>query len=695
MQPSRRTFVRTVRGGLTPVGAVALLSALLLAVPPARANGPVPAAEQATAPSSDVPAVASPETPAAIDLAAPGTLEVIPIEEIEPGLTGYGYTVFSGREPERFEAEVVGVMRNAAPGTSYILARLSGRGLEKTGVAGGMSGSPVWIDGRLAGAVSFGWPFAHEAIAGITPIEDMREIAVAAAGPASAAPAAAASSPPSPPVGLERLAAADLPHDLLERELARLRPTAGAGAAGAVPGIQWSTLGFGAESEALLRRGLGTVAPAGEAASSQPADPPLVRGGAVAAVLVDGDLRLAATGTVTDILGDRVLAFGHPFLGLGPVSLPMASAEVVTVLSNAYSSFKISNLGPVVGAFREDRQAGILGRLGETAPTIPLTLRVAGGAETPPREFRMRLAEVPQMTPVLLAISTLAGLDAATRAGGSQGLDLAARFRLAGHPDLEVRQSFDGDGAGLSSAIYLLSFAGYLLQNELAEVDIEAIEIDLVQSPRPRVASLVGVNAERTVVRPGDPVRLNLDFTAWRGDTFRRTVEVRVPEDAPSGAYHLFVGDGPSVDAARLSIERAAPVNIRQALELMRSFHSRSDLLVMGVAPGSGLTVAGEVMPNLPGSVRSIWSAASSGSAVPLRLAVVQQDVEPMGVPVEGLVRVDLRVERREPLTRETADSGPAEDGEEPGVENAEEEKGGDASEASAAPAATPPPEAG
>lgn len=658
-------------------GAAALALAFLLDVPAARAE---PASPPPEAPS----ATALP----AIDLAAPGTLDVIPVDEIVPGLTGYGYSVFSGSEPERFEAVVVGVMRNATPGTSYILARLSGQGLEKTGVAAGMSGSPVWIDGRLAGAVSFGWPFAHEAIAGITPIEDMRQIAAAGGGVGSATPA----GPSAPPVPLARLAAADLPADLLDRELARLRPTA---VAGAVPGIQWSVVGFGAASEAVVRRGLGSVAPAGEAASQVPADPPLVRGGAVAAVLVDGDLRLAATGTVTDILGDRVLAFGHPFLGLGPISLPMASAEVVTVLSNAYSSFKISNLGPVVGAFREDRQAGIVGRLGETAPTIPLTLRIAGGAAgAPAREFRMRLAKLPQMTPVLLAISTLAGLDSATRAGGSQGLDLAARFRLAGHPDLEVRQSFDGDGAAMSSAIYLLSFAGYLLQNDLAEVDIEEIEIDLAQSPRPRVASLVGVNAERTVVRPGERVLLNLDFTAWRGDGFRKTVEVRVPEDAPSGPYHLFVGDGPSIDAARLAIQRASPVNIRQALEMMRSFHSRSDLMVLGVAPGSGLTVAGEVMPNLPGSMRSIWSAAASGSAVPLRLAVMQQDVEPMSVPVEGLVRVDLRVERREPLTRETAETGGGDDAGGSPAEETAGDGGSDGERGAPAAAAAPSPPA-
>ncbi|HUO86395.1 MAG TPA: hypothetical protein VM617_03325, partial [Thermoanaerobaculia bacterium] len=382
---------------------------------------------------------------------APGAeWPVITPDELTPGQQGYGLTVLSGSEPVRFEVEVVGVMRNVTPGMTYILARLSGHGIEDTGVAGGMSGSPVFIDDRLAGAVAFAWPFSRDAIAGITPIDAMRQVGGAGGAVSGTLPAAGAA-----PATLAELVSGEVPADLLARSLERWRPAL---AGGALPGIQWSLAGFGERSHALLAASLGAVAPAGTSLGATGGDaaavlPDLARGSAVSAVLVDGDLRLAATGTVTDLTGDRVLAFGHPFLGLGPIEVPMASAEVVTVISSEYSSFKIANLGPIVGAFDQDRQAAIAGRLGAEAAMIPLRLTVDGAER---RDYRMRVARVPQMTPALIAISALAGLDSASHAGGLQGLDLTARFRLAGHGDLLVEQSFDGETAAMSTASYLM-----------------------------------------------------------------------------------------------------------------------------------------------------------------------------------------------------------------------------------------------
>jgi len=540
-----------------------------------------------------------------------------------------------------------------------------------------MSGSPVYLDGRLAGAVAFAWPFSLEAIAGITPIANMRQIGADAAPspvPTTAARATGAASAhlaPPPAVPLADLVAGKVPADLLERYLERLVPRP---AAGAVPGFGWAVSGFGPQARALLERSLGASALGGltslgsavptAAATAAGADDPggtLVPGGAVAAVLMDGDMRMAATGTVTDVVGDRVLAFGHPFLGLGPVSIPMADAEVVTVLASDYSSFKISNMGSVVGAFEQDRQAGIQGRLGLHAPTLPLHVKVQGDESA---EYDMRLAELPQLTPALIAVASLAGLNATTYASGNQGVDLAARFRLAGHGDLEVRQSFDGENAAPSAAAYLLSFASFLLGNDLEEVDLERVDVEITQVPRPRTATLTAAYAERSHVRPGDRVRLNLDFSPWRGDDFRRGVEVALPEDLEEGRYYLFVGDGPSVDATRQLIEHTQPETFHQALRTLRSLHSRRQLLVLGVAAGPGLAVAGEAMPNLPGTVRSIWSAAPTGSATPLRLAVSQQQVEPSDVPLSGLVRVDLTVERREPLRSDADGDGDADGGE-------------------------------
>jgi hypothetical protein len=442
---------------------------------------------------------------------------------------------------------------------------------------------------------------------------------------------------------LEALLAGRAPVDLLERRLAELQPRA---ASGAAVGVQWSAAGFGGEALDLMRRTLGGVAPAGQAAPGAGAES-LVPGSAVAGVLVDGDLRLAVTGTVTERRGDEVLAFGHPFLGVGPVSLPMAPAEVLTVLSSQFSSFKISSFGEPVGAFDQDRQPGMRGRVGARAPMVPMVVEIEG------RKFHTRFAPLPQVAPVLVALTALGCLQTAGHTAGAQGFDLDATFRIAGHDRLRLRQSFDGEQAAVESAVYLLAAVGFLAQNRLEEVAFEAVEARFTRSERPRTAALVGAHADRTLVRPGDQVGVNLDLVAYRGEPFRRAVTVAIPADIPTGRYSLLVGDGSTIDAARFQIEPAVPETFAQALELLGSLHSRRDLVVLGVYGGRGLSVAGRVMPRLPGSIRSLWGAAASGSALPLRLAVAQQDSEALDVPIEGGVRIDLEVRRREPVAAE------------------------------------------
>ncbi len=162
-------------------------------------------------------------------------------------------------------------------------------------------------------------------------------------------------------------------------------------------------------------------------------------------------------------------------------------------------------------------------------------------------------------------------------------------------------------------------------------------------------------HAARTLVRPGDRVQLNVDLVAFRGERSRRSYELQVPTGIPDGRYSLLVGDGVSIDVARLMIERSEPVNFSQALDFLRSLHSRRDLVILGLVSGPGLAVAGEVLPQLPGSLRSIWGAAASSSAVPLNLAVADQHILPLEVPVEGIARVDLEVCRRGPLKEDSS----------------------------------------
>lgn len=561
-----------------------------------------------------------------------GTL--LPLAEVRPGQRGYGLSVFAGQEKEQFEVEVLGVWSQVAPDTSFILARLSGMGLEESGVIAGMSGSPIYLDGRLAGALAFAWPFSIHPIAGITPIESMRRLSVDHAE--------APSTPMSySPVSLRQLVGADLPPELLSRSLASWRSVP---VEGASSGIGWSVSGFGSETSRMLAHELGSLAPAGQ--STAPAGD--LRGGdSVAAVLMTGDIQLAATGTVTERAGDQILAFGHPFLSVGPLDVPMATSEVITVLANQANSFKITNLGDIVGAFDLDRKSGVRGRIGQEAKLTPMTIDVIGDRS---RSFSVRLARVPMMTPSLVAIAVLGALDSVTQVGGSQGLDLRTVFDLGDRGELEVVQSFDGESAAIDAALYLFAFADYLLNNHLEAVELSTIRVELEQHPQPRLATLVDAHASRTRVRPGDTVSVSVDLAEYRGQRRRASIDVLIPTSIPEGRFSLLVGDGVSIDVARLTVEQAEPVTFGQALGLLGSLHSRRDLVVLGLFRGPGLAVAGEVLPQLPGSIHSLWGAAASSSAVPIGLAIAGQQEKAMEIPLAGAVRIDLDVRRDGPI---------------------------------------------
>ncbi|GMU66021.1 MAG: hypothetical protein AMXMBFR36_22950 [Acidobacteriota bacterium] len=578
---------------------------------------------------------------------------ILPVDQIRAGQRGYGETVFAGGVRERFEVEILGVLREMQPGTDAVMARLTGRGLEKTGVIAGMSGSPVWIDGKLVGAIAFGWPFATEAIGGITPIEQMR--AIPRAGPWPAAVRTAS-------VTLEEVAARRLPTDLLERAAERLVAATGIGARGAVT---WSIAGLAGSGLDRLRAALPALAPtaAGRSAPIGAGDDgavELVAGSSVAAVFVDGDLRLAATGTVTEVSGRRVLAFGHPVAGLGEVSLPMAPADVVTVLPSLYSSFKLANSGAIVGEFTRDHAAGAVGTLGAVPRTVPFELEIAGPS---PRTYALRLARVPQFVPLLAAIGALGALDVAASSGGTEGVDLELAADLGAHGRLELAQSFDGVGAGTSAVLWMYAVLDFLSGTELAEVQIESISAKLTPWAQPRVATLVGAHPARSRLEPGETLDLFVDLRAFRGETERRRLSLVVPPDLPAGRYTLLVGDGTSVDAARLGLAPAAPVTFEQAMELLDSLGTSREIAVLGVLAGRGLSVAGEVLPRLPSSARQIWAAGGGGGARPLRLAVAQLERFPQDAPISGIVRLDVELARPTPSTGDAAE---AEDGAEP-----------------------------
>ncbi len=576
-------------------------------------------------------------------------MPAIPVAEVEAGQRGYGLSVFRGAEAERFEVEVLGVMRDLAPGTSFILGKLTGQGLERDGVIAGMSGSPVYIDGRLAGAVAFGWGFSNDAVAGITPIEFMRELSTtsdsaaqswASVLPSDSNPVPAANSDFDLSALVERPGLARA-REILGASLASLMPAQALdGAGGRARASSGLVLGIGGFSD--VSHGLFSAAvPVVQSGSNPSLVSDLVPGSAVAGVLVGGDLQVSVTGTVTDRTGDEVLGFGHPYLGLGPVSIPMASAEVVTVLSSQVNSFKISNTGPVVGAFEQDREPGLRGRIGAEARTVPLGISVHGLAE---RDYSMTLADLPQVAPSLVAMSAIEAMNVSSYISGAQTVTAQARFQLAGHRDLELRGVWDGLGASIESAVYLLQMTGFLVNNPWETIVVEAIEFDFHQQAGQRSASLLGAHAERSDVTPGDRVGIVLDLEAFQGQRFQERVEVIIPDDAVPGLYYLFVGDGQSVGSTRIQIEPPGQLGLEGALDFVSSFEARDRIVVLGAARASGVLAGAESLPELPGSVASIFQASSTFGARRLPLAITQREVFALDRPFDGLVRLDLKV---------------------------------------------------
>ncbi|MEO8277173.1 MAG: SpoIVB peptidase S55 domain-containing protein [Thermoanaerobaculia bacterium] len=597
---------------------------------------------------------------------APAFPEVptIAVDDVHAGMKGYGLSVFQGTVPERFDVEVLGVLRNQKPDGDYILARLSGQNLEKSGVVAGMSGSPVYFDGRLAGAVAFSFPFAKEPIAGITPIASMRAIGGGQGSPGSGdsggsggIAGSAGGGTAARPATLDEIVARPASSARFAEGLALFaRAVTNDGRSA----LAWSASGFGESSRLELGRMLGlpggsagepAAAPEGNAMTSALGGgrAPLIEsdlgpGASVAAIFVDGDLRLAATGTVTDRIGSKLIAFGHPVVGVSEISMPLATSEVITVLSSAMNSFKLANSGQAVGSFDLDNAYGSVGRVGTPAHTVPLVVRILSPVE---RRFDLRLANVRQFLPGLAAIASFGAWDVAVGTGGVRSVDLSLRVEIAGQRSLALDQSFEGAGASNDALGYVMSVLGYVSQNDFADLAISSIEIGVSLSRTPRAATLAAVRPSRTRLAPGDELELQIDSRGWNGEERRTNEKIVVPRNLPEGKYVLLVGDGASADAARFALAPAPPVRLNQALEILASLHSARDLVILGVVQGAGLSAGGEILPRLPGSMRSIWGASGTKSAVPLRNAIVQNEIRRQDRPLSGLLRVELEIRRQ------------------------------------------------
>ena len=572
----------------------------------------------------------------------PAQNRTFPVDELKAGMVGIGRTVFEGDRLDEFKVHILGVLRNVI-GTrrNLILARLEGGPLANTGVIAGMSGSPVYIDGRLVGAVSYSvGAFSREPIAGITPIAAMKD--------ATAMPAARAASAVrlQLPVTRENLTAA------LQATYARLAPFASRPAD--VQGIGIPTAA-GAQLGAMLRpistpllmggfepaiaelvggafreSGFTPVITGGVSADLAAPAGPLREGDAIGVSLISGDLEMGATGTVTHIDGDRVYGFGHPFYNLGPTAFPLTRAHVHTMLPSLMSSFKISSLGETIGTMQQDRATAIAGTLGAGPSLVPMTVTLQSeraGGQAVTRTVQLQLVNDQLFTPLLAYVAMFNTLGAYERQYGAATIALQSRTRLTGHPDLVLEDVFASDNPILGASTAVAGPLTTLLGNTIADVAVEGVDVTITASETPRTATIERVWLDDIRPRAGRTVTLNVLTRGYRGEERVSSVPVEIPAHAPR-ELTVLVSDGRQLNAAEQR-ELRGPLQPQSIAQLVKAFNEtrRNNRIYVRLITGRpGAVVNGEAMTALPPSVLSVLEGdRNGGSFTPIRTAPLGQ----------------------------------------------------------------------
>jgi SpoIVB peptidase S55 len=580
--------------------------------------------------------------------------ERMPLADVQKGMKGYGLTVFDGTKVEKFDVEILGVLNNIGPDQNLILARVDHPVVARAGIIAGMSGSPVFIDGKVVGALAYAWQFAKEPVAGITPIEEMLKIGRVRA-PQGASPAGAT----------PRMTAVEMLGSLAKQDSAaafeKLVKDMAAKPVNTTGGVRRISLpismsSFSAETVQRFSpylESLGFVAvPSGASSTStittktdtrtmfEPGDP-------VGAVLLNGDFNVAASGTVTYIDGDHVYAFGHPFLDMGEINFPMATSSVVTVLPSVASSFKFSNTGPIVGVLQQDRAAGIMGTLGAKPDMIPVEVVLTGTGA--PQTYRVNVVRHSHLSPLMLAMVTDSVVANAQRAAGERTVMMEGEIQLKGYSPIKLREGWAGQQARQSIPQYLAVVAGYLMSNEFRPTEIEGIRINLRHDDDLRIAKLMEaslVTPEKGRITPGDIVKVRTVLKPFRGEPFVEMFDVRIPDDQPSGSAYLLIGSGSVMNAIDFTLVPPDPRTLEQVLGVIGRLRPSTDLTVALYSSGEGAVTSGVYLPNLPPSMRAVVSAdTSNGLQAAVKYHPSGQSARPLGYIVDGALKIDLDVQ--------------------------------------------------
>ena len=575
---------------------------------------------------------------ASIPPAARVAPEIMKLSDVHRGMRGTAYTVFEGTKPEPMDVEILGVLPNLnGPKSDLILARLHGEKVEYTGVVAGMSGSPVYVDGKLVGAISYRiGQFSKEPICGITPIEEMLEIDAmdrSQPEPMSAAHAVKAISKTSlgsgaPDADLQSFASLMQPID--------------------APFV------FSGFSEETIRQFASQFAQAGltpvmgvGSASKEPQPEPIEPGSAVSAVLVSGDLDIAATCTVTYIDPQRLLACGHPLTQYGMVDMPMTKATVVATLASPYYAYKIVNTTDEVGTFVQDRHSGILGRFGETPDMIPVTVTIHGGSK--PNQMKFSVLNNPKLTPLIMMTAVFQALQSQNQYGDQVTYRMNGDIAVNGFPAVHMHNMFSSNDTAPSSVLAAMNLGehfGRIFDNPYTTPGIEGVNLDFDVTPERRAAHLETARTDVTEARPGDEISIEAVLRPYRGDPIVRQIPIKIPTSVPKGQLRILVSDSETLDRSRkIPSGFSRTLALGSTIDLLNKEHANNNLYVSLLEANPEAMVDDKVMPTLPLSVMNVMQGMHGAQDMYVSgESAVDETSTPMDYVVSGAQVLTLQI---------------------------------------------------
>ncbi len=574
--------------------------------------------------------------------------QVMPVGSIEQGMKGYGLTVFRGGRIDTFAVTVVGVQERSRVDGNMILVDVAGHGLETSGIAQGMSGSPIFLNGRLAGALAFGWGGSLRPLAGVTPAGEMLALPTDEVAPAVvklAVPGPGQLVAPGAADQLARVlgwdAPADIPYGLpgwpaADRVLKEMAPELDAAAGGRSWPTGWFQVPPG-------RQGAGAAGGGDRSPGAR-----LVPGAACAIPLVMGDALLGVIGTTTWVEGDDVFMMGHPFLQRGPVRWPLATAKVLTVLPSRQMSFKMAGIGSLVGTVYHDQRAGLTGRLGPAPRMIPVAVNITGGDDD--RAYTFQVADDQALAPSLVFWCLYNSL----LVGGDDASQQTIRYRLVsrwrGDPGLEARPlELEGVAVGPGGARGLaaawMAPLAMLLNNPERPLVLEDVRAEVAVSRPVSAALITDLDGPREVEVAGGRLVCRVQLQPRREASRSLEVTLDLPDYLRPGPYRLVAASEAALFALEVKRLGSEPRTdtLADVLKLLRMPRSADKLTVALVAQGGGLVVRGREMRSLPGSKARLLKIADPEARPPVAWIPARTTV-PVAWALDGAAVMDVNL---------------------------------------------------